>query len=146
MPSVLGALGVPGETDRVGLGLDGISRVCVLLIDGMGAELLAANPDSAPFLTATRGTTLTTGFPSTTASSLASIGVGVPPGEHGVVGYLLAVPGQDRLMNPLKWQLHGPGPHVDLLKDVVPEQFQPQRTIFERRSMWRFSILNSGMP
>ncbi|KAA0022771.1 alkaline phosphatase family protein [Antrihabitans cavernicola] len=132
MPSVLAVLGVPGETDRVGLGLAGIDRVCVLLVDGMGADLLAAHPDEAPFLTGAASRTLTAGFPSTTAASLGSLGTGVPPGEHGVVGYLLAVPGQKRLMNPLKWRLHGQGPHVDLLKEVVPEEFQPGPTIFER--------------
>lgn len=132
MPSVLSVLGVPGETNRIGLDLPGVRRICVLLIDGLGADLLAAHPDEAPFLNGTAAATLTAGFPSTTAASLGSLGTGTPSGEHGVVGYLLAVPGQDRLMNPLKWRLHGPGPHVDLLKAVVPEDFQPGPTIFER--------------
>ena len=35
-------------------------------------------------------------------------------------------------MNPLKWRLMGEGPKVDLLKEVVPEQFQPVATAFER--------------
>ncbi|MCV7226539.1 alkaline phosphatase family protein [Mycolicibacterium komossense] len=137
MPSVLGVLGVAGEADRIGLGTDGARRVAVLLVDGMGAELLAAHRDVAPFLNAalTNGApqrTLTAGFPSTTATSLASLGTGVPAGEHGIVGYLLAIPGHDRLMNPLNWRLTGKGPRVDLLKGVVPEQFQPVPTAFER--------------
>ncbi|MHA3021514.1 alkaline phosphatase family protein [Mycobacterium sp. BMJ-28] len=132
LPSVLGALGVEGERDRVGLGLDGVRRVAVLLVDGMGAELVAARPHAAPFLDGVPGRTLTAGFPSTTAASLASLGTGVPAGEHGIVGYLLAVPGHDRMMNPLKWRLMGQGPKVDLLKEIVPEQFQPMTTVFER--------------
>ena len=50
IPSALAHLDVPGETDRIGLDLDGISRVCVLLVDGLGAELLTAHPGQAPFL------------------------------------------------------------------------------------------------
>src|SRR4029077_14537559 len=49
---------------------------------------------------------------------------------HGIVGYLLAVPDHERLMNPLMWRLMGEGPKVDLLKEVVPEQFQPVATAF----------------
>ncbi|WP_332519929.1 alkaline phosphatase family protein [Speluncibacter jeojiensis] len=68
----------------------------------------------------------------------------MPPGEHGVVGYLLAVPGQDRLMNPLAWRLHGPGPHVDLFKEVVPEQFQPRQTLFERAAADGVAVASLG--
>ncbi len=132
VPSILAVLGVPGETDRVGLGLDGVRRVAVLLIDGMGADLVAARHEVAPFLAARPTRSLTAGFPSTTAASLASLGTGLPAGEHGLVGYLLAVPDHDRLMNPLKWRLMGEGPKVDLLKELVPEQFQPTATAFER--------------
>src|SRR6476661_9296896 len=132
VPSVLGVLGVAGESDRIGLGVDGLHRVAILLIDGMGADLVAARRDVAPFLGGRSERTLTAGFPSTTATSLASLGTGIPAGEHGIVGYLLAVPDHERLMNPLKWRLMGEGPKVDLLKEVVPEQFQPVATAFER--------------
>ena len=132
VPSVLGVLGVAGESDRIGLGLDGVRRVAILLIDGMGADLVAARRDVAPYLGGLPEQTLTAGFPSTTVTSLASLGTGVPAGEHGLVGYLLAVPDHERLMNPLKWRLMGQGPKVDLMKEVVPEQFQPVATAFER--------------
>lgn len=132
LPSILAGLGAPGETDRLGLELDGVRRVCVLLVDGLGARQLAARPDAAPFLTSANPRVITTGFPSTTAVSLSSIGTGLTPGEHGLVGYLMAVPGFDRAMNPLKWKLHGQGDHVDLLAQLPPEQFQPRLTAFER--------------
>ncbi|PXX70932.1 type I phosphodiesterase/nucleotide pyrophosphatase [Nocardia tenerifensis] len=131
LPSLLAGFGVPGETDRLGLGLTA-DRVCVLLIDGLGAHALAANPGAAPFLSGLAATTLTAGFPSTTATSLSSLGVGVPPGEHGIVGYLLRVPGQDRLVNALRWSPHGEGRRTDLLHELVPEEFQPTATVFER--------------
>ncbi|TQK27234.1 alkaline phosphatase family protein [Arthrobacter sp. SLBN-53] len=132
LPSVLGVLGVAGESDRIGLDLGAVRRIAVLLIDGMGSELVAARRDVAPLLAARPDRSLTAGFPSTTVASLASLGTGLPSGEHGLVGYLLSVPGHDRLMNPLKWGLMGQGPKVDLLKELIPEQFQPSQTAFER--------------
>ena len=48
VPSVLGVLGVAGESDRIGLGVDGLHRVAILLIDGMGADLVAARRDALP--------------------------------------------------------------------------------------------------
>ena len=144
LPSVLATLGVPDETDRIGLGLDDIDHVCVLLVDGLGAELLTETAGAAPFLSAASATELTVGFPSTTATSLSSLGTGTPPGEHGIVGYLLRVPGHNRLMNPLKWRLHGPGEKVDLLKDIVPEQFQPTETAFERAAAHGISMSRVG--
>ncbi len=141
LPSVLDVLGVPGHRDAIGLrgllGPEPVRRVCVLLVDGLGARQLAARADAAPFLTARhRGApgmpVLGTGFPSTTAVSLSSLGTGRPPGEHAMVGYLMRVPGFDRAMNPLRWRLHGPGPHVDLLEALPPEQAQPGPTVFEQ--------------
>ncbi|MBF6220658.1 alkaline phosphatase family protein [Nocardia abscessus] len=129
-PSVLAGLGVPGEQDRLGLGLD-VDRVCVLLVDGLGYEHLVANPAAAPFLSGLDPVRLTAGFPTTTATSLTSLGVGVPPGEHGIVGYLFHVPGYDRLFTPLSWRLHGV-PKSDLRSELVPEEFQPRTTVFER--------------
>ena len=127
IPSVLGALGVDGEQDRLGLGLRGVRRVAVLLVDGMGAELVRGRTDVAPFLAGLPDRSMTAGFPSTTAASLGSLGTGLPPGEHGIVGYLLAIPDHQRLLNPLKWRLMGEGPRVDLLKELVPEPFSRRR-------------------
>ncbi|GAA4483613.1 alkaline phosphatase family protein [Rhodococcus olei] len=147
VPSVLCQLGVAGETNRLGLDLAGVNRVCILLVDGMGSELLAGHPQQAAFLTSARSSAvLTAGFPTTTATSLASLGTGVPAGEHGVVGYLMSVPGEDRLMNPLKWRLHGEGPRVDLLRVLVPEEFQPTPTAFERAAAAGVTVSRVAPP
>ncbi|WP_189022704.1 alkaline phosphatase family protein [Nocardia rhizosphaerihabitans] len=131
LPSVLACLGVDGETDRLGLGLD-VDRVCVLLIDGLGAQALDAHADAAPFLSSLPPATMTAGFPSTTATSLTTLGTGLPPGEHGVVGYLLRLPDEDRLFNTLRWTLTGDGPKVDALTAFPPDRIQPQPTAFQR--------------
>jgi len=121
MPSVLHALGVPGGRDL--LSLRPGRRVAVLLLDGLGWELLCRHPEHAPFLCSLlpAGRTLTAGFPATTATSLASLGTGVPPGVHGMVGYQVRVPGEQRLLNALRWDT-----------SVDPRSWQPERTVFER--------------
>jgi len=119
--SLLAALGVPGEPNR--LRLQAADRVCVLVVDGLGWELLRGHPAAAPFLSelAVSGRPLTAGFPAMTATSLASLGTGRPPGQHGVLGYQVAVPGQGRLLNTLRWDSR-----------VDPVAWQPGSTIFER--------------
>jgi hypothetical protein len=132
VPSLLAALDVPGMANP--LGVEPLRRVCLLVIDGLGWEALLAARTWAPALATAcdRGRPLTTGFPSTTAASLCSIGTGRPPGEHGLVGYTIALPGMDRAFNCLRWAPYGMGATKDLRDRVVPEQLQPLETAFER--------------
>jgi hypothetical protein len=98
-------------------------RAVVVLIDGLGYDLLRQRSGHAPFM---RGLLpaayrLSAGFPSTTATSMGTFGTGLPPGAHGLVGYEVLVPGEDRLFNELSWD-NGPD----------PRQWQPSQTLFER--------------
>ncbi len=128
LPSVLAALGLPGESNP--LGLDAAQRVCVLLVDGLGWQLLRRHADIAPFLSSLPGRPLTAGFPSTTATSLASLGTGLPPGQHGLTGYTSYVEEVGVPVNWLAWRPVGtPG---DLRDRLVPEATQPCTTSFER--------------
>ena len=127
VPTLLAGLGVPGMTGT--LVLDVPPRVCLLLIDGLGWELLRDHPGEAPFLRSLATEPITAGFPATTAVSLATLGTGVPVGEHGVVGLSFAVGGE--VLNALRWNRHGVAEHVDLRSTIVPEEVQPRRTAFE---------------
>ena len=128
LPSVLAALDVPGE--RNVLALPPTRRAVVLLVDGMGWELLRRHPQEAPFLTALAGRPLTAGFPSTTVTSLSSFGTGTPPGEHGLTGYTSYV---EELGHAVGWLAWGPAGGVgDLREALVPETVQPSATAFER--------------
>ncbi|MDX6739852.1 alkaline phosphatase family protein [Actinocorallia sp. A-T 12471] len=118
--SVLGSLGVRGAANV--LDLPELPRACVLLIDGMGWELLRAHPEEVPFLSSLPGRPLTAGFPATTVTSLSSLATGLPPGSHGMVGLEVAVPGEGRLLNCLRWD----NGRTD------PESFQPRRTVYSR--------------
>lgn len=133
IPSILCAMGVEGFGANA-LGIEAVSSACLLVIDGLGWEQLSEHRDAAPNMAALMdaGGPVTTGFPSTTAASLGSLGTGLPPGEHGLVGYTFAVPGHDRAMNGLQWSLYGHGPPVDLKQEFPPERFQPHPTVFQR--------------
>jgi hypothetical protein len=119
--SLLAALGVPGEANP--LGLPPAERICLLVIDGMGWEQLRNHPAAAPFLSelAVNGGQLTAGFPATTVTSMSSLGTGRPPGQHGMFGYQVAVPGRGKLLNGLRWD-----------DSVDPLAWQPASTVYER--------------
>ncbi|MBM7787667.1 alkaline phosphatase family protein [Tenggerimyces flavus] len=119
LPSALTALsGSPNV-----LGLPFARRYVVMLIDGLGWNLLLEHPSDAPYLhsLALRSGSMTAGVPSTTATSLVSLGTGLAPGTHGVVGYTSLVPGEQRLLNALHWD-----------GTVAPLEWQPHPTLFEQ--------------
>jgi hypothetical protein len=128
LPSALAALGLPGEPNP--LGLSDTARVVVLLVDGLGWQALRRHADAAPFLSGLAGRPLTAGFPSTTATSLASLGTGLPPGAHGITGYSSYVEEVGRSVNWLAWRPVSSG--EDLRDRLVPETVQPRATAFER--------------
>ncbi|MFZ0217918.1 MAG: nucleotide pyrophosphatase/phosphodiesterase family protein [Candidatus Dormiibacterota bacterium] len=143
VPSLLHGLGVPGMRDVLGIGP--LFRAALLVVDGLGWELVRRHRDAAPFLAGQidLAPPLTTGFPSTTAVSLSSIGTGVPPGRHGVVGYTLVLPGEPRAMNMLGWSLHGT-PATDLREQLPPEAFYAGPTAFERATAAGIDVALTG--
>jgi len=128
MPSVLAALGVPAVPNVLELPV--VSTAVVLLVDGLGLELLRDHPDAAPFLSSVAARSLTAGFPTTTVASIASLGTGLPPGSHGLTGYTSYLEEIGSTFNWLGW--HQVGAEVDLREILVPEQVQPLMTAFER--------------
>lgn len=126
LPTLAAGMGVPGTTAAIPE-LTPADRNCVFLIDGLGWEQLKAHPEEAPFMSALLGSSfgdtgrpLTTGFPATTATSLASVGTGLPPGAHGLPGYTARNPETGQLMNQLRWYPWTP-----------PEVWQPYPTVFQ---------------
>jgi Type I phosphodiesterase / nucleotide pyrophosphatase len=128
VPSVLAAMGVDGFDGPIRLA-DEVAGACVLLIDGLGAELLDTYAADAPVMAGLRGRTLQVGFPSTTVAGLAALGTGCRSGEHGLVGLTFRLPDVG-VISPLRWRGHPRGP--DLRDTVPPEQVQPMPTLFER--------------
>jgi Type I phosphodiesterase / nucleotide pyrophosphatase len=130
LPAAAALLGVPGAIDRLAVTesvAEQVDRVAVVLVDGLGWHLLPELAGSAPLLAsvlaggAGRLTELTCTFPSTTPSSLVSLGTGAQPGEHGILGFTLKVPGSDRVLTHIQWR-----------DDPPPAEWQPLPSWFER--------------
>jgi hypothetical protein len=121
LPSVSALLGVPGTTDVLGLRerLDGVTRVGVLLVDGLGFHQLPVAQAYAPTIRDMSLSRLTAGFPSTTPVSLATLGTGAPPGAHGILGFTTRRPDGRNLV------------HILWGHDPDPREWQPLPTRFE---------------
>jgi len=116
-PSCLAA--IAGESNA--LRLPPVRTAVVLLVDGLGAAALKARSGHARTLAGVSGS-IDSGFPTTTASALATLTTGVRPGIHGMVGYSVLDAANDRVVNQLSgW---------DALID--PRAWQAVPTVFER--------------
>ncbi|WP_010226441.1 alkaline phosphatase family protein [Pseudomonas donghuensis] len=100
--SIFAALG--GHGFRNAFRLDHSRSTCLLLIDGLGWNLLQAHARHAPFLASLMqpDSHFKVGFPATTATSLASVTSGLGSGAHGIVGCGFALDEQTEL-SPLTW-------------------------------------------
>ena len=127
LTSAAASLGVDGLSNT--LGLPPASRVCVVLADGLGRNLLKQKSAHTPFLRsviqAGQGEVpvwVDSAFPTTTAAALSSFGTGLAPGQHGMVGYDVLDPEQDKVVNLLgNWDA-----------GVDPAAWQPFPTVLER--------------
>jgi predicted AlkP superfamily pyrophosphatase or phosphodiesterase len=128
LPGAAHLLGVRGFAtsgarlaDVLGHALGEPRHIVVLLVDGLGAQQLAANAGSAPRLAAMAEVgPMAAPFPSTTCVSLTSLGTGLPPGMHGIVGTTFRLEDGSTLA-PLSW---GAEPN--------PIATQPEPTVLER--------------
>lgn len=124
VPAVASALGVESLARDLGgseLRLPSAASYVLFLVDGLGAELLDRYRHAAPFLSSLVSFPGTAGVPSTTVTSLSSLGTGLLPGQHGLVGFTARIPGTELLLNHLTWD-----------RDVDPLDWQPHQTAFSR--------------
>ncbi len=121
VPAIAGALGMPLAERRSGLVLPDARAYVLFLIDGLGARLLERYAHVAPYLSSLLEgqAPATAGVPSTTATSLTSLGTALTPGTHGLVGFTSRIPGTNRLLNALMWD-----------QDIDPLEWQPHPTAF----------------
>ena len=76
-------------------------QVVLLIVDGLGWDQFVDHQALMPTLAGFVGGPITTVAPTTTATALASIATGLTPGEHGLVGYRMALQGD--VLNVLRW-------------------------------------------
>ena len=122
-PSIFSSLGLESAVDHLAVGQSPMGRELLFLIDGFGFDTLATYADAMPTMSRMfNHGCIQTAFPSTTATSLATLTTGELPGAHGMLGYTVQVPRSGgRLLNALKWD-----------ERVDPENWQPVETMFQR--------------
>jgi predicted AlkP superfamily pyrophosphatase or phosphodiesterase len=122
-PSIFSGLGLGSAEDSISAGTSPMGREILFLIDGFGADVLESFADAMPnIIELKRHAIVNTAFPSTTATSLATLTTGTMPGVHGMLGYTVQVPRSGgRILNALKWD-----------ERVDPAMWQPVPTLFER--------------
>ena len=127
LPSVASRL--LGETPL--LDVPRAARYVILLVDGLGWYPIAEHSHDSGLFAPRLGeaTRLTCTVPSTTATSLTSLGCGSAPGSHGVVGYSFLDPDRSCVVNALTWA----GGPVDI------ENFVCTPTLYQRMRSWGFT-------
>ncbi|MGL5819264.1 MAG: alkaline phosphatase family protein [Phycicoccus sp.] len=139
LPGVARSIGVPwpppGSGAHRGLELPPARRAVVVLVDGLGHELLVRRAGHAPWWRQHLASTVraSCGFPSTTATSVASFGTGLAAGAHGLVGYEAMDPDSGRVLNELSWE-DGPD----------PRRWQPFPTVFEAAVAAGVDVAHTG--
>lgn len=140
IPAALAATGAAhvvrnrdAEADRLRLGLERTAHVVVVLLDGVGHGQLDARKGHAPFLRSIEQGTITAGYPTTTAASLALLGTGHPSGRTGMTGYTARNPRTGELANLISWE-----------GAYAAEEWQRQPSLLEEASHQGFRVTTLG--
>ncbi|HEX7095379.1 MAG TPA: alkaline phosphatase family protein [Acidimicrobiales bacterium] len=110
-PSVDPVPWIPAEVQEA-------ARVVLLVLDGLGWDQLVERASLALTLCSMKGGPISSVVPTTTATALTSIATGLTPGQHGVIGYRIAVEGD--VLNVLRWTT----PSGDARDTIPPTEFQ----------------------
>lgn len=126
------ALATSGKSNQFGLPTK--LSYLVVMVDGLGSNNIRGSGAHASFLNSRLRRSLFSGFPTTTASSLASLATGLPNGKHGFLGYRIF----DRET----------GSGINLLNDLgdrfPPRKFQDQPTVSETATTDGLRVLGIG--
>ena len=123
LPAAATAIGVSGFD--VDLRIPRAHSVALLFIDGLGWRQLLQHSELAPTICAMAAVPgaeegIDASFPTTTPVSLATLGTGMPPGLHGIVGPRFWLPEENKMLLPLSWG-----------SDPRPEVVQPHDTVLD---------------
>ena len=137
MQSILAGFDVPGAgraahgplADLAPEEVADARHVVLLVVDGLGQAQLDAGP--APALRALLRATMTSVFPSTTASAVTTFLTGLAPVEHAMTGWFIWLRELDSVVTPLPFTTRAGGADLAAL-GVSPAEVFVGRTVFER--------------
>ena len=118
--------------------LDGARRIVLLVVDGMGQIQLARAPWRGALSQHARRT-LTSVFPSTTATAITSLMTGLPPSQHGLTGWHMHFPEIAAVGAVLPFRTRAPERPMAAL-GLNPAQVFDQRPVFDRLPVPSFAL------
>ncbi len=138
--------------------LEGVRKVVLLVLDGLGWEQLSPLLDEGNLIFSRlanegRLLKLTSVFPATTTAALATLATGLAPAEHGMLGYRLFLPEFGLVANMIRLSPEG-FKKYDLLLELGlrPKRFFPAKTIYEKLgpdvrsyALLKLAFLRSGL-
>ncbi|MBT8216888.1 MAG: alkaline phosphatase family protein [Acidimicrobiia bacterium] len=95
-----GTARTPRLHPEVAAGIPDAPSYVIVLFDGLGADQLQ---HPAAGLAADMIGRIDAPFPTTTTVSLATVATGLPPSQHGLLGYQLWMPNIEQVVNTIKW-------------------------------------------
>jgi hypothetical protein len=118
------------------LSLPSKQSYAVILVDGLGVANIKSAAAHAGFLNQklSNSVSLFSGFPSTTATSLASLSTGKANGEHAFIGYRVFDRDRQRAINLLN----------DLGVDLDPRAYQDLETVSEQALALKNTVITVG--
>lgn len=147
LQSVLRACGVPAPdlaqsaqctalpTER----LAEAGHVVLFVVDGLGLPALAKLPESSSLRRHLIGS-LSSVFPSTTASAITTFMTGRAPAQHGLTGWHMYLEEIAQTLAILPMTVRGPGKSLMTPVDELPPQLFPYPTVFQQMTRESFVI------
>jgi len=137
MQSILAGLGASGAgggahghlADLAPAEVADARHVVLLVVDGLGRAQLESGP--APALRASLRGTMTSVFPSTTASAVTTFLTGLAPVEHAVTGWFMWLRELDSIVAPLPFTTRAGGAPLGSL-GIAPADVFAGPSVFER--------------
>jgi hypothetical protein len=120
-PSLLASTGARPEWFPVPL--RDAEQVVLLVLDGLGWLQFQSRANLTPTLKSLEGGPISSVAPTTTATALTSLALGMPPAAHGIVGYkfLVTGPSGSEVLNVLRWSTRS----GDARQFLPPRKVQP---------------------
>ena len=117
--------------------LDETRHVVLIVVDGLGLPLLARLPESSGLRRHLIGS-LSSVFPSTTASAITTFMTGLAPAQHGLTGWHVRLEEIGQTLAILPMTVRAPGEALAVPVEELPPRLFPYPTLFQRmtRESW----------
>jgi predicted AlkP superfamily pyrophosphatase or phosphodiesterase len=113
-------------------------RVVLIVVDGLGHRHLTHGYPGSSLGQYLRGS-LTSVFPSTTATAITAFMTGLAPAQHGITGWHMYIPEVDAIGAVLPLRTRSPDRPLTAL-GLDPERFYDQRSLFDRLPVRSFVV------